>query len=480
MRRLIDLYILALLVYAFGAAMSLLLQLEVSGYTWLVVLHLAGAAVFYFLWKQQRSRDVKFQSFGNILLLSCALFRLFDAMDTAVNGARLEQWNAFIYATSANPEWAIFCGETLTVVGLICVSAAWESAIQDKGINLSLSARAPTLRPILVAVYLSGLAFEVAKRIIGVDFSGLDQLISVFRLGGVAAIFGFVSTIRSVKMRVGFAVVAGMPFAYLAASGLLKEYIIIPFLPAAYFAWTGWTSKLGRASLLSCAFAAFCLLQVYVILTRDLVWIQGQKLSTNQLIETFLAKTDTATLLKGVDRTAARINLTNTHAWTMTIAENVGLLPDEIFGGLATIFVPRLIWPEKPDYNPGLQQTYRVFGYHKDLVSSTAAGFVTELYLGGGLVAAVIGSVGFGFGIGLLQRFVSRISTPLAVQVHNFSLFILALRLDEDHPVYAFSKPLFFVVFLVFCASLWNMVGSLAKTKGLTAGKVPVTGSNPI
>ena len=99
----------------------------------------------------------------------------------------------------------------------------------------------------------------------------------------------------------------------------------------------------------------------------------------NKLIETFLAKIDAEKLLKGVDRTAARINLTNTHAWTMTIADNVGLLPDEIFGSLATIFVPRLIWPEKPIYDPGLQQSYRVFGYHKRLVSSTAAGFVTEL-----------------------------------------------------------------------------------------------------
>ena len=481
-RRLIDLYILAVLAYASGAAISLLLlQQQIAGDAWLVVLHLVGASVFFFLWMHQGSRDVKFQSFGAVLLLSCAVFRLANAIDTAINGARLEKWHAFVYGSTPNPEWSIFWAETLTVVGFLCVSAGWQSVVLGKEINLSLFNRSSPGTFVLYTMYLCALAFEAAKRIIALDFTGLDQLILVFHLGGIAAILGIVSTTHRGALRAAaLAMALGLPLAYLAANSGMKEQILLPLLPSAYFAWTACKSRLSRVLLLSCGFAILCVLQVFVQITRDLVWSGGQQLSTNQQIEKFLAKTDSEALLRGVSNTAARINLTNTHAWTMTIADNVGFLPDEIFGGLASIFVPRLIWPEKPSYQPGLQQTYRIFGYNKHTTSSTAAGFVTELYLGGGLVAAIIGSVGFGLGIGLLQRLVSRISTPLAVQVHNFALFILVLRLDEDHIVYAFSGPLFFVFFLIPVAGLWKLVGSLEKANGLSPAKVPMTGSNPI
>src|SRR5262249_24332493 len=83
--------LLALLTYAFGAVISLLLlQQQVGDDAWLAALHLVGASVFFFLWLHQSSRGVKFQSFGAVLLLSCAVFRLINAFDTVINGARLE------------------------------------------------------------------------------------------------------------------------------------------------------------------------------------------------------------------------------------------------------------------------------------------------------------------------------------------------------------------------------------------------------
>src|SRR5262249_32360165 len=149
--------------------------------------------------------------------------------------------------------------------------------------------------------------------------------------------------------------------------------------------------------LLSVGFAVLCVLQVFVQIVRDRVWSKGQDLSTDQVIEIFMDSTDLETLFGAVNRTANRVNLTNTHAWTMVIADNVGFLPEQIFGGLASIYVPRIIWPEKPEYRPGFEHTKRVFGAKKRLQTSTASGFVTELYLGGGLIAAILGSVCFGF-----------------------------------------------------------------------------------
>src|SRR5262245_60393897 len=118
-------YVLALSAYALGAGISLLLHhLIPDADTWLIALHLTGTGVFYWLWRQRELQSTKFQSFGAIVLLSAAAFRLIGAMDTAFYGMRLEQWPDHLYASSPSPLWTIFQGEALTVVGLVCVVAA--------------------------------------------------------------------------------------------------------------------------------------------------------------------------------------------------------------------------------------------------------------------------------------------------------------------------------------------------------------------
>jgi hypothetical protein len=459
LRATINVHLLAILFYALGAAFSLLLlQEEIAGYAWLVILHLVGAAAFYWLWSQQGSREVRFESFGAVVLLSCAVFRSISAVDTWLNGMRLEQWHDFIYGYTQYPEWTIFWAEIMSVIGFLLVSLGWQCGVLGRRINLGLFARTGAATQTVLFMYLSSLAAEIARKRYGQDFTGYGQLILVLHLGGIAAIFGIVSKVSRVASRIGLAAVLGLPLAYLAAGGGMKENIILPMLPCAYFAWDATRGRISKVLLLSAGFAVLCILQVYVEIIRNRVWIGGEQLSTNQTIEALVDSADLDTFLNGLNKTFGRVNLTNMHAWTTTIASNVGFLPEDILAGLESIYIPRFLWPDKPDYTPGLQHTFRVYGYKKDLYSSTASGFVAELYLAGGLLTALLGSLAFGFGIALLQRLVSRMSTPLAVQVHNFSLFILAIRLDEDHVVYAFSGPISFVVFLILYSKLWSFV----------------------
>src|SRR5688572_3960415 len=94
----INAYVIALLAYALGAGISLLLHYLMSDSdTWLIALHLTGVSVFYWLWKQADVQAVGFESFGAIVLLSSAAFRLIGAIDTAIYGMRLEQWPDQLY-----------------------------------------------------------------------------------------------------------------------------------------------------------------------------------------------------------------------------------------------------------------------------------------------------------------------------------------------------------------------------------------------
>src|SRR5262249_55986771 len=288
-------HIMAMLIYAIGAAISLLL-LEQQSNSWLVVLHLVGALVFYLLWVQQSPRELRFQSFGAVLLLSCAVLRLINAIDAAVNGAGLAEWRSFVYGSTADPEWNIFWAETLTVVGFLCVSASWQRVVVGKGINLSIFAKGTASTSTLVFMYVCSVASDVASRIYGLQFGGLEQFIAALHLAGIAAIFGIVLNIRSTVMRIGLAALLGLPLAYLGAGTGMKENIILPLLPSAYFAWAIFSSRLVKILLLLVGFAVLCVLQVFVQIVRDRVWSKGQDLSTDQVIEIFMDSTDLETL----------------------------------------------------------------------------------------------------------------------------------------------------------------------------------------
>ena len=87
-----------------------------------------------------------------------------------------------------------------------------------------------------------------------------------------------------------------------------------------------------------------------------------------------------------LDSIGGRVNLTIAHATSVTLADNRGHEPMEVFGMIPASVIPRVFWPGKPIMQPGAMQTARILGGNilvSEIRSATAAGFATELYLGG-------------------------------------------------------------------------------------------------
>lgn len=137
----------------------------------------------------------------------------------------------------------------------------------------------------------------------------------------------------------------------------------------------------------------------------------------------------------------------------MMLAEQDGLLGPVLLEGLATIFVPRFLWPDKPLYQPGAWFTWYL-GYAdspETATSSTAMMLPTELYWMFGTAGVVLGmavmAVLYFWTWRLLLRRSARGLVPLV------ALFALLARsgggLEEIHTIYAISSPLILLVYVV-------------------------------
>jgi|GEM_PF-5183948 len=134
------------------------------------------------------------------------------------------------------------------------------------------------------------------------------------------------------------------------------------------------------------------------------------------------------------------------------LAERDGLLGPVLLEGLATIFIPRFLWPEKPLYQPGAWFTWYL-GHAvspETATTSTAMMLPTELYW-------MFGALGVPIGMACLAalyfhtwKFLLRRSARGLVPL--VALFALLARsgngLEEIHVVYAISSPVILLAYV--------------------------------
>lgn len=128
----------------------------------------------------------------------------------------------------------------------------------------------------------------------------------------------------------------------------------------------------------------------------------------------------------------------------MQIADRDGLIGPVLIEGLATIFVPRFLWPDKPTYIPGAWFTWYLgqADSPETATTSTAMMLPTELYWmfgvpGVALGMAFIAAIYF-YASRLLMHMAARRIVPL---VGYFAFLARAGGLQEIHTIYAISSP---------------------------------------
>ena len=441
-------------VYGFFLLLSVLLVgSDVSDSTSLALVHAGGALALLAFWKLGRWGRARYDCFGAALLLVAALFRLQALVDVLAYGTRVE--SIFSTVPLSDPIIAMFFkGELITVLSMLLVACAWRLGVGSRVEQFSFirnDQRVPL--KIALVMYLAALCVNVLDRVLGAALGPLQQIAWLTFTFGVAAIYFIAVRQRAVWARVGVAAALAMPMVLLALASGMKEEIFFPLIPAGLLYWFGYRSIAARGLAVVAMVAALSIAQLFVHYVRDTSWRSTGDLevSTGELVAGFGQSAGAMEMTSGLDAISSRVNLTTAHAITVTLADHNGHEPVEVFGTIPASVIPRIFWPGKPVMQPGAMHTARILGLNVELSeirSATAAGFGTELYLGGGWLGVLLGAMAYGTLMAAAQKWTLRVAPGFGHQALCFVVLYWTLRFDEKAVVYAYTSIVFTIIFI--------------------------------
>ncbi|MFA7668930.1 MAG: hypothetical protein WCX93_06255 [Burkholderiaceae bacterium] len=467
-RHLIETLLLSGVVYGSFLLLAFLFsRVGIADHLSLAVAHLGGAAALLTCWRFGRWGRARVVSFGAALLLIGTAFRLHAAVDAVVYGTRVENMYRYWAIPISDPVIDLLLkGELITVTGMLLVACSWRLSVGSRVEQFSFLENVRQV-PVRVAwlVYISAMMVDVTDKLFGISFGPFSQILSLLFGFGVAAIYFIARVKEQVVRQVVTASLLALPMFILAIGSGMKEEMLFPFIPAAVLYWMGFNNVVARVAAIIMGFVLLAFSQLYVQYVREATWGSAGQLdvSRGELIEGFSDQVDTEQSTDAINSISSRINQTIAHATTTTLADNKGHEPMEVFGPIPASVIPRALWRGKPVLQPGAMHTARILGGHiplSQITSATAAGFFTEMYLGGWWLGVVLGSIIYGVMLAGAQKWVLRTDSGFSHQALCFITLYWTLRFDENHVVYAYTAIIFTVVFI------W-MLGAATKAMGL-------------
>jgi len=455
-RHAIEAFLFSGLMYGLFLAWALLLsRAGVADHVNLAVAHLGGAMSLITCWKLGRWGHARFDSFGAALLLMGVAFRLHGFVDALAYGTRIDE--LYRYRTLPLPDPVIdllLKGELITVLGMLLVACSWRLVIGNRIEKFSFLGNGHKV-PIKLSlfVYAAAILVDVARRVLGIGFGPLEQLLTLLYGFGVAAIYLVAARKGSTMRQVTVACLLAIPMSILALSGGMKEDMLFPFIPAAILYWMGFNNIVARSAAVVLGIALLALSQMYVHYVRETTWRSTGNLdvSTGELVAGFGGRVGNAQSNDALGSISSRINQTSAHATTVTLADHRGHEPMAVFGMIPASVVPRVLWPGKPVMQPGAMHTARILGGNipvSQIRSATAAGFFTELYLGGWWLGVILGAITYGALLAGVQKWASRHDPGFGHQALCFLVLYWTIRFDENHVVYAYTSLVFTMIFI--------------------------------
>jgi hypothetical protein len=456
-----------MLLYGCGCSLAAIIGWAV-GDLWVPVLFIMSSLAALLGWRLMRWPDTwsRYFSFGAILLLMCALNRLFYIADYLMNGVRFNEWP---FSVSA-PEVAVFKGEVITMIGTFMTVLAWKFA---GGMQVSprvVLQRESTRYLSLVVAYTTSLAAMALSASEPEVAAELGQLLpTLLGMGLVCALLIPIIRIQNGLKRLGLVALLSLPFVFLASGSGMKESIILAILPTAISSWQVFRHPVSRAGLILAGMVTIGLITSYVDFYRGEVWNDDRQTSTGQVLNDFVDRTHqsglddvTSTGAKGFIK---RNNASVYRGWAVSIADERELHPDLVFSPLIYVFIPRILWPDKPLIRQGWEYSGLVFGqqYISWSGSSTAAGLYPSLYLGGGCFAVIMGAILIGVLLALMTRIAFVVGGSTTAGVYMFAMLPLVIRLDEAWTVGAITGPIISCVYVVGIMTAAKMISSVLR-----------------
>jgi hypothetical protein len=471
----LGLFLRGLMILGLGLVLSLI-GLDANASDWWLPLLAGSGLAALLVWRRCRWPDEwsRYLGFGALVLLACAINRVLYISDLALSGDAYLQWPF----TVQQPEVSIIKAELATLIGTMLSVFSWLAA---GGARLSpgLLLQAPNraLRRLLLVTYAASLMALVVFVLFPQLYALSGQLLpTMLALGSATAFFVPMLIARRKLTRLVLVVAMGLPFVYVALGSGMKENIILAMIPTAYMLWHYSPRRGPRVALCAIAVLVIALVASYISFFRNEVWYADSAADQSTVLGNYLDAVDAdglgATVASGLEEFLARNDAAPYRGWAIAIADAEGYQPRLVFAPMLEVFVPRVLWPEKPEIRQGWEYSGLVFGsrYAAWNDSSLSAGFYPALYLGYGWLAVILGALGVGWMMAFLTRLAFRLGGPLLVGLFTVAMVPYALRLDEAWTVGAFSGPLISLVYiyLVFLVARFasGLVGREAVARG--------------
>lgn len=445
-------------IFFAGVALTIAL-LSLSETLALAMTPMLAASLLSALWMWRRLpwryAGQRLYSFGGVLLIACILNRILYLADCIFLPDRFGEWPI----ESISPTLASVRGEMMAMIGTFLTVAAWWAA---GGARPRMSVDHQNREPYWI-IYALSLVVLVLTHAAALNVALLGQFTGVLITSGLAACW-FINTGRrgSPYLRIGLSIVMVIPFFWVALGYAMKEAIIFALLPAGVQAWMTLKSRAARLLLILFVVTLAGWANSFVSFYRTLSWYSGESISQAQaLVEhtrgrVYVQDED----LQGWDISSfiVRADALYPRGWTVSLVDAEGFMPDLIFGPLKYVFIPRVVWSDKPEINPGLNMTELLFGM-PDINSATATGLYPAFYLGGGWIAVIAGALLAGALIAMLTALAGRIGGAVLLNLFGFAMAMLALRFDEGWPVGAFSGPVLTLAYLAILYGAMRLAG---------------------
>ena len=447
-----------IMVYLLGGLVSALVA-GILGDVWLLALYVSGAATALLAWRWLRWPDIwaRYFSFGAVLLLMCVLNRVFYVADYFMNGARFGEWPFFVQA----PQVAVFKGEVMTVLGTLITVFAWRLAGGMRVSPAVVFEQPQAAYRVLLVVYLMSLVGLTMSQIEPTVAATLGQLLpTLLGLGLVSAFLLSLTKFRHGLVRLVSVAGLSVPFLITASGTGMKQNMILAVLPTALLAWRYFRHPVLRMGMVLAGGFALGLITSYVNSFRAEVWDQGNGSNSGQTLRYFVDEMQNDGFLNtvgnGLKDFVSRADASYEHGWAVSIADEQQFHPRLVFSPLAYAFIPRFLWPGKPEIRQGWEYSGLVFGqqYIAWSSSSTEAGLYPSLYLGFGWPAVVIGAILVGVLLAGMTRLAQRFGGPIAAGLYIFAMLPFILRLDETWAVGALTGPVISLVYLLVIVGL--------------------------
>jgi hypothetical protein len=310
----------------------------------------------------------------------------------------------------------------------------------------------------------SALEFGLLRRSSGV-FLDLSRL---FSIGAIAVLLGGKSPYALGRPTSWIAIAALVPWYWLALRSGMKGEVGLVSLPILLPAIRSVSFR--NAAILACFLTAVVLFVFpFSSAWREANWGvrstrggAGVRAVASKVYEDWEADGLLASAAKGTAAWLSRGSTARQGALVIEIAERDGLIGTTLLQGFAALFVPRLLWPDKPTYAPGAWFSWYL-GYAETpetATSATGMPLPTELYWSFGLTGVLVG-------VPLLAGLYFLVWRRLAVLARDgvvpllalFALLARSAALEDTYLIYAVSSPLMVLIGVEVIRRLQRAVG---------------------